>query len=114
MADIIRDRVADISTSTGNGDFTLANSPPTGYRTLDDVAVSGDTFKYTLSHQTLAEWETGRGRYSGSNVFVREVILGSSNSGSVVSFSAGTKDFFITNAARDISMSRAIATFGGI
>jgi len=41
----------------------------------------------------------GLGTYSSANVFARTTILSSSNSGSVVTFSAGTKDVFLTLAA---------------
>ncbi len=114
MANISQDRVADTTTTSGTGAITLANSPPTGFRTLNSVASTGDTFRYEIAHQTASEWETGIGRYSGSHVFTRETILTSSNSGSAVNFSSGTKDFFITNAARDIAFGNACTMFGAI
>ena len=94
MAHITADRVKDTTTTTGTGDITLANSAPTGFRTLNAVAATGDTFWYCI--EGGAEWEVGRGTYSGSHVFVRTEVLFSSNSNAAVSFSSGTKNFFIT------------------
>jgi hypothetical protein len=58
-----------------------------------------DTFYYSIQHQTLNEWEVGLGTYSSANTFDRTTIYSSSNAGSAVTFSAGTKDVFITMAA---------------
>lgn len=106
MAHIIADRVADISTTTGTGDITASNSAPTGFRTIDIVCATGDTFPYEVAHQTAAEWETGIGTYSGSHVFVRTTVTSSSNSGALVNFSSGTKDVFITAAAAQLRTDR--------
>lgn len=96
MAHIQSDRVKDTTTTTGTGDITLANSAPTGFRTLDSVAATGDTFIYEINGG--AEWEVGLGTYSGSHVFARTELIASST-GSAISFAAGTKTFFITYSA---------------
>lgn len=108
MAHITADRVKDTTTTTGTGDITLANSAPTGFRTLNAVASTNDTFFYAL--EGGAEWEVGLGTYSGSHVFVRTTVLASSNSGSSVNFSAGTKNFFITLPASKIADNTAYAS----
>ena len=97
MAHITADRVKDTTTTTGTGSLTLANSAPTGYRTLNAVASTSDTFYYCV--ELNSEWEVGLGTYSGSHVFARTTVLASSNSNAAVNFSAGTKNFFITNPA---------------
>jgi hypothetical protein len=102
MAHVIADRVADTSTTTGTGDFTVANAPPIGFGTLNDVLSAADTFNYIIQHQTLNEWEEGRGTYSGSHVFVRTLVKESSNADAAVNFSAGTKDVFINHPARRV------------
>ncbi len=106
MAHIIADRVVDVSTTTGTSDITLANAAPAGFRTLNAVAATGDTFPYEIAGQTSAEWETGIGTYSGSHVFVRTAVTDSSNGGALVNFASGTKDFFITNSAAQIKTNR--------
>jgi hypothetical protein len=99
MAHITADRVRDTSTSTGTGNFTVSGTAPTGFRTLSAVLSVGDTFYYAIQSQGLNEWEVGLGTYSSANVFARTTVLSSSNSGSAVTFSAGTKDVFLTLAA---------------
>jgi hypothetical protein len=99
MAHITADRVRDTSTSTGTGSFTVSGTAPTGFRTLSAVLSVSDTFYYAIQGQSSSEWEVGLGTYSSANVFARTTILSSSNSGSVVTFSAGTKDVFLTLAA---------------
>jgi hypothetical protein len=99
MAHITADRVRDTSTSTGTGNFTVSGSSPTGFRTLSAVLSVADTFYYAIQSQGLNEWEVGLGTYSSANVFARTTVLSSSNAGAAVTFSAGTKDVFLTLAA---------------
>lgn len=100
MAFITADRVRDTATTTGTGNFTVSGTAPTGFRTLSAVLAANDTFYYAIQHQTLNEWEVGLGTYSATaNQFARTTVLSSSNAGSAVNFSAGTKDVFITLAA---------------
>ena len=99
MAFITADRVKDTSTTTGTGSITVSGASPTGYRTFSTVLGAGDTFYYCIQGQTTAEWEVGVGTYTSANVFARTTVLASSNSGSAVLFSAGTKNVFITLAA---------------
>jgi hypothetical protein len=99
MAFVTEDRVSDTSSTTGAGSFTVSGTPANGYRTFSAVLSVADTFYYSIQHQTLNEWEVGLGTYSSANVFARTTIYSSSNAGSAVTFSAGTKDVFITMAA---------------
>jgi hypothetical protein len=99
MAHVTADRVRDTSTSTGTGNFTVSGSAPTGFRTLSAVLSVADTFYYAIQSQGLNEWEVGLGTYSSANVFTRTTVLSSSNAGAAVTFSAGTKDVFLTLAA---------------
>jgi hypothetical protein len=99
MAFITADRVKDTSTTTGTGSITVSGAAPTGYRTFSAVLSAGDTFYYCIQGQTTAEFEVGVGTYTSTNVFARTTVLASSNSNSAVSFSAGTKNVFITLAA---------------
>lgn len=99
MAHITADRVRDTTTSTGTGALNVSGSAPNGYRTFSDVASTSDTFYYAVQHQAASEWEVGLGTYSAANQITRTTVYSSSNSGSAVNFSAGTKDIFITLAA---------------
>lgn len=99
MAFVSADRVSDTTTVTGTGNVTVAGVAPTGYRTFSAVLSVGDTFYYCISDQTSGKWETGVGTYVSANVFARTTVLSSSNSGSLVAFTDGTKTVFMTLAA---------------
>jgi len=99
MAFVTADRVTDTTTSVGTGAITVSGTAPTGYKTFSAVLSASDTFYYCIQGSTSGEWEIGVGTYSGTNSFTRTTVLSSSNSGSAVSFSAGTKDVFMTLAA---------------
>lgn len=99
MAHITADRVRDTTTTTGTGALTVSGSAPSGYQSFSSVLSTGDTCYYAVQHQAAAEWEVGLGTYSSSNTITRTTVYASSNSGSAVDFSAGTKDIFITLAA---------------
>jgi hypothetical protein len=59
----------------------------------------GDTCYYSIQGQTTSEWEVGLGTYSSANTLTRTTVYSSSNSGSAVTFSAGTKNVMLTMAA---------------
>ena len=95
MAFIIADRVRESSVSTGTGNFTLAGAV-TGYQTFASVMATSDTTFYTIADQGGANWEVGIGTFTSPSTLARTTILSSSNGGSVVTFTAGTKDVFIS------------------
>jgi len=99
VAFITADRVLDSSTSTGTGAFVVSGTPASGYRTFSAVMSVGDTCYYSIQGQTTSEWEVGLGTYSSANTLTRTTVYSSSNSGSAVTFSAGTKNVFITMVA---------------
>ena len=99
MAFVTADRVLDSSTSTGTGAFVVSGTPAAGYRTFSAVMSVGDTCYYSIQGQTTSEWEVGLGTYSSANTLTRTTVYSSSNSNAAVTFSAGTKNIFITMAA---------------
>lgn len=96
----VADRVKETTTTTGTGTLTLAGAA-TGYRTFTSAFTTGDTLYYCISTSGGAEWEVGIGKMASSSTLTRENVLSSSNSGSLVNLSAGTKDVFCTAPARD-------------
>lgn len=97
------DRVWDTSTTTGTGSLTLGGSAPTGYQTFASAFTVGTAnIPYCIALRSGAEWEVGWGTLSGSTTLARTSVTASSNGGSAVDFSAGTKDVFVTihNAAK--------------
>ena len=98
MALVLADRVKETTTSTGTGNITLAGAS-TGFQAFSVVG-NGNTTYYTISGQGTAEWEVGIGTYTAAGtVLARTTVLASSNAGSLVTFSAGTKDVFVTYPA---------------
>lgn len=104
---VIKDRVKETSTTQGTGTFTLAGAM-TGFQSFSVIG-NGNTTFYTIALQGGSEWEVGIGTYTSSGTtFSRDTVLSSSNSGSKVNFSAGTKEVFVTYPSE-----RAITGGGG-
>jgi hypothetical protein len=95
MALIKADRVKESSTSTGASTFALAGAY-TGFRSFSSVCSVGDTFYYVIDSDLGSEWETGLGTYSAVNTLTRTTVHSSSNSNNIVTFSAGTKNVYIS------------------
>lgn len=86
--------VRETSSSVGTGNKVLAavngyQRVSTAYGTGDN---GGDNPILFISNRDAAEWEVVQGYMSDANTFVPVTVLDSSNSGSAVNFSAGTKD----------------------
>jgi hypothetical protein len=95
MAFVLADRVKETTTTTGSGTVTLLGAS-TGYQSFAAIGNANSTY-YTIAGQTGSEWEVGIGTYTSSGTTLsRDTVLASSNSGSLVTFSAGTKDVFVT------------------
>jgi hypothetical protein len=93
MAFVLADRVRETTTTTGTGTVTLAGAV-LGFQTFSAIG-NGNTTYYTIAGQGTSEWEVGIGTYtSAGTTLSRTTVLASSNSGSLVNFSAGTKDVF--------------------
>jgi len=98
MAFVLADRVKETTTTTGTGTVTLLGAS-TGYQSFSAIGNANTTY-YTIAGQTGSEWEVGIGTYTSSGTtLARTTVISSSNSGSLVSFSAGTKDVFVTYPA---------------
>ena len=96
MALVVKDRVKESTTSTGTGTITLAGAQ-TGYQGFTAIG-DGNTTYYVISGGS--EWEVGLGTYTASGTTLsRDTVLSSSNSGSLVSFSAGSKDVYVVYPA---------------
>lgn len=98
MALVVADRVKETTTTTGTGTVTLLGAS-IGYQSFAAIGNGNETY-YTIAGQTSNEWEVGIGTYTSSGTTLsRTTVLASSNSGSLVNFSAGTKDVFVTYPA---------------
>ena len=95
MAFVLADRVKETTTTTSTGTVTLLGAS-TGFQSFSAIGNANNTY-YTIAGQTTSEWEVGIGTYTSSGTTLsRDTVLASSNSGSLVNFSAGTKDVFVT------------------
>ena len=100
MALVLADRVRDTTTTTGTGTVTLSGTAPTGYQTFGAAIGNGNTTYYTIN--AGSQWEVGLGTYSSTGpTLARTTVLASSNGGSLVDFSTGTKDVFVTYPAEE-------------
>jgi uncharacterized protein (DUF779 family) len=97
MALILKDRVKETTIVTSTGTATLLGAV-TGYQAFSVIG-TGNTCYYTIAAQTGNQWEVGIGTFTSPDQLSRDTVLDSSNSGSLVNFSAGTKDVFITQPA---------------
>ena len=91
MALILKDRVQETTTTTGTGTLTLGGAV-TGYQSFSAIGNANTTY-YAIYAPGGSEWEVGIGTYTASGTTLsRDTVLSSSNSGSLVTFSAGTKN----------------------
>jgi hypothetical protein len=99
MALVLADRVRESTTTTGTGAVTLGGAY-TGFQTFLAAVGNTNTTYYTISNVVSGEWEVGIGTYSsGANTLSRTTVLSSSNGGSLVNFTSGAKDVFVTQPA---------------
>jgi hypothetical protein len=96
MALIVKDRVQETTTTEGTGTLTLLGAE-TGFQTFSSAIGNTNTTYYAISSQG-SEFEVGIGTV-GAGTLARTTILASSNGGSVVTLSAGTKNVFCTQPA---------------
>jgi hypothetical protein len=95
MALVLADRVKETSGTTGTGDFSLAGAT-TGFQRFADTVGDGNTTYYAISLVGGGQFEVGRGTYiAATNSITRDEVFDSSNNGSLVSFTTGTKDVFV-------------------
>ena len=94
MALVLADRVRETTTTAGTGTITLLGAVPSCQSFA--VVGNGNTTYYTIVAYTGTEYEVGIGTYTASGTTLsRDTVLASSNGGSLVNFSIGTKDVFV-------------------
>lgn len=91
MALVVADRLRETSTTAGTGTYTLAGAV-IGHQSFSVVG-DGNTTYYTATDGT--DWEVGTGTYTASGTtLARTTIHASSNSGSAVDWSTGTRNIY--------------------
>ena len=98
MALVVKDRVKVTTTTTGTGTLTLG-AAATGFQSFSVIGDANTTY-YTITDTITGDWEVGLGKYTASGTtLARTAIFSSSNSGSAVNLSAGSKDVFVVYPA---------------
>jgi hypothetical protein len=96
MALVLKDRVKETTITIGTSTLVLLGAA-SGFQSFSVIG-DGNTTYYTIDGGT--EWEVGIGTYTLiGTTLSRDTILSSSNGGSAVNFSAGTKNVFVTYPA---------------
>lgn len=97
MAFVLNDRVKETSTTTGTGTFNLAGAE-TGFESFVSGVGDGNITYYAISNDGTNEFEVGIGTITNAtpDTLARTTVISSSNSDSLVNFSAGTKTVFCT------------------
>ena len=99
MALVVADRVKETTTTTGTGAISLAGAEA-NFIAFSAALSDGDTTYYAIIDNVNQAYEVGLGTYTaGGNTLARTTVLASSNGGSAVNFSAGSKDVFINYPA---------------
>ena len=118
MALVLADRVKETTTTAGTGTITL-DGAATGFQSFAVIGNSNTTF-YTIAGQTSNEWEVGVGTYTSSGTLLARTTVLSNSAGtqpSALSFSAGTKDVFVTypsSKSVNLNSSDNLVTTGAI
>ena len=91
---VLADRVQETTTTSGSGTITLAGAKQ-GFQAFSLAIGNGNQTYYTITG--TSEWEVGIGTFTASgNTLSRDTVLSSSDGGSKVTFSSGSKDVFVT------------------
>jgi hypothetical protein len=98
MALVLKDRVKETSVVVGTGSATLLGAA-IGYQSFNTAIPTGSTVYYCIAAQGVSEWEVGVGTFTAPDTLSRDTVLESSAAGALVTFTAGTKDVFVTYPA---------------
>lgn len=89
----IADRVKETSTSTGNGNITLAGAS-LQFQSFNTAFGTSNPFYYVITDANGTDWEVGTGELSNSTTLVRTTVHQSSNSDNKIVLSSGTHSVF--------------------
>lgn len=94
------DRVKETASFSGTTSPITLLGAATNFLAFTTVLANGASTYYCIEDTTNNQWEIGIGIFTTSGTtLTRATILASSNSNSIVSFTAGTKNVFMTAPA---------------
>ena len=95
MALVVKDRVQEVTTTTGTGTITLGGAA-LGFQSFATIG-NGNTTYYTINDPLTGDWEVGIGTYTSAGPSLsRDTVFSSSNAGALVPFVSGSKNVFVT------------------
>lgn len=99
-----KDNIGDTTSSTGTGTINLSAVAQTGARIFAGNVTTSSTVRYDIRDAAGTEWEIGEGVFTDGSpdTLTRVTVYASSNSGSLVNFSAGTKNVSLVFVAQDV------------
>jgi hypothetical protein len=95
MALVLKDRVKEVTGVTSTGTATLLGAV-VGFQSFNTAIPTGSTVYYCIAGQGTSQWEVGIGTFTAPDQLSRDTVYSSSSAGSLVNFSAGSKDVFVT------------------
>ena len=105
------DRIKTTTTST-TSPFVVSTTPPTGYLGFSKFSNGATDIPVAIVHQTANEWQVCYCSWnSATNELTVTSVLLSTNADAAVTFSAGTKDVFVTASSRSVGHLREINTW---
>ena len=95
MTLVVSDRVQETCAAPGTGVVTLLGAS-NGYQSFSSGIGANNTTYYTIVDQSGTNWEVGLGTVGATGLtLTRTTVLSSSNSGSLVNFSAGIQNVWV-------------------
>lgn len=107
MAFQIADRCQETSTTENTGTITLGGAVA-GFQTFAAVG-DGNTCFYTITDAADGAWEVGQGVYTASGTTLTRNLVASST-GSLIDWSAGTRNVFVSHPAHAAALTTAVKT----
>ena len=100
MALVVKDRIKEVTATTGTGTLTLGGATA-GFQSFSVIGDANTTY-YTITSGT--DWEVGIGTYTASGTTLsRDTILESSNSGAAINLSSVSTVFCTYPAEKSVS-----------
>ena len=98
MALVVKDRVQELTTTSGTGTLTLAGAVP-GYQTFSSSIGNGNTTFYTIYDNTAQDWEVGIGTVGAGTLARTTVLSNSLGTTAKISFVGNSSFVFCTYPA---------------
>lgn len=98
MALVVKDRVQEVSSTSGTGTLTLTGAVP-GYQTFSSSIGNGNTTFYTIYDSTAQVWEVGIGTVGAGTLARTTVLSNSSGTTSPLTLAGNQASVFCTYPA---------------